>query len=237
MEMGTILKNVLIISPTENLMEIFQSFDTCRDWEMDYCQDSFSALQRLKNSTYDLIIMDEGIGPLDPFKVMDYVFHELQKSYPMVIVGDDSKPEAIHENYQRCNYPIEQYNVDALVHYGKSEEKEKKLFSLEYLNELSDNNQEFIEESIVLFKNTLDAKFVDLQKAISIPDFEEARQIAHNIKPSFSMLGNDAGPVICNTICYDAVESEIPELAQTLMKEYGLIVDEIEKQFPKLKAV
>lgn len=237
--MGTTLKNVLIVSPNGKLLEAFQGFDVSRSWEMEHCKDSFSALQSLKNSTYDLIVMDHRIEPLNPFKLMDYVFHELQKSYPMVLVGDGSEPEAEHETYLRFNYPIEQHNIDAIVFNNSRSEhkKEEKLFSLDYLNELSDNDQEFLEESILLFRNTLDTRLNDLKKAISAMDFEEARQIAHNIKPSFDMLRNIKGRSICHTICYDATEREIPNLTQVLVNEYELIITEIEKQFPKLKVI
>lgn len=235
--MGTNLKNVLIVDPTNNLVETFEGFDDCRNWEMDHCRDSFSALQRLKHSTYDLVVMDHGIGPLNPFKLMDYVALELSRSLPMVIVGNGSEPEAVHENYLWFNYPIGQHHIDALVFNtaGSENVKERKLFSLDYLNQLSDNNQEFLEESIVLFRNTLDTRLKDLTGAISDLDFEEARQIAHNIKPSFTMMGNDNGSSICHTICYDASEREIPKLAEVLKNEYELIINEIVKQFPKLK--
>ena len=237
--MGTTLEKVLFISPQANLLEAFKKFDVSQNWEMDYCQDSFSALQQLKHSTYDLVVMDHGIAPLDPFKLMDYMFHELQKLYPAVIVGDGSEPEAVFENYMRFNYPIEQHNIDTLVFNGNkpSHKKEEQRFSLDYLNELSDNNQEFLEESIQLFRDTLDARLEDLRKAISASDFEEARQIAHNIKPSFAMLGNDRGRSLCQAICYDATTTEIPGLSQVLIEEYELIVNEIEKQFPKLKVL
>lgn len=235
--MGTTLKNVLIVDPTNNLVEAFKSFDDCRNWAMEHCLDSISALQRLKNSAYDLIVIDHHITPLNPFSLMDYVSLELKKSYPMVLVGKGSEPEAVHENYLRFNYPIMQHHIDALVINTKEteDEKKKKLFSLDYLNQLSDNDQAFVEESIVLFRNTLDDRLKDLKGAITDLDFEEARQIAHNIKPSFTMMGNDNGRSICHTICYDAPEGEIPKLAEVLKNEYELIINEIENQFPKLK--
>lgn len=233
--MGTPLKNVLFVCPNESLLEAFNKFDVFNDWEIDYCQDSFSVLQLLKSSNYDLVVMDHEIQPLNPFKLMDYVFHELQKSCLMVIVGGGSEPEVIHENYIKFNYPIEQHNIDTLLVKGKESKNTKKkdeLFSLDYLNELSDNNQEFLEESIQLFQNTLDIRLLDLKRAIAKPDFEEARKIAHNIKPSFAMLGNDSGRAICHTICYDATNDEIPELSQMLIKEYGLIINEIKNSSP-----
>lgn len=238
--MSVISKNVLIVGSKADLVDAFHSFDSCRSWQIDHCSDSFSALQRLKQNTYDVLIMDHGIAPLDPFKLMDYVFHELKKSYQMVIVGDGSEPEEVHQNYIRFNYPIEQHNLDMLLSSSDENaalETEKKVFSLDYLNELSDNNQEFLEESILLFRNTLDTRLAELSETVANSDFEEARQIAHNIKPSFAMLGNEVGPAICHTICYDATEKEIPKLTQDVINEYKLIINEIDKQFPKLKVI
>ncbi|WP_318312723.1 Hpt domain-containing protein [Flagellimonas crocea] len=236
--MGTTIEKVLFISPNSQLLEAFNNFDISRNWEMESCQDSFDALQQLKNTNFDLVVMDHKIGPLDPFKLMDYVFHELQKYCPMVIVGDGSEPEAVHENYIRFNYPIEQHNIDTLVFNTNkpTDSKEEQLFSLDYLNELSDNDPEFLLESLQLFQDTLDSRLNDLKMAVSESNINEARQIAHNIKPSFAMLGNGTGRALCQTICYDATNEEIPELSQVLMNEYELIINEIKKQFPKLNA-
>lgn len=237
--MSTAIKKVLFVSPHESLKQAFTSFDACRDWEMDLSPNSFNALQLVKNSCYDLIIMDHGIEPLNPFKLMDYVFQELNKECPMIIVGDGSEAEGVFESYLRFNYPIEQYNIDSLFSNitVKKVEKEDQLFSLDYLNELSDNNEEFLEESIQLFRDSLAVKFEDLKKAISRFDFQETRQIAHNVKPTFAMLGNEKGRAMCHAICYDASDSEIPELCLVLKNEYNLIINEIEKQFPKLKVL
>ncbi|WP_159076470.1 Hpt domain-containing protein [Flagellimonas amoyensis] len=228
---------VLFVGLDKALLETFANHEITHDCHVEYCSDSFSALQRLKASSYNLVVMEENIAPLDPFKLMDYVFHELQKVYPMVIVGNGSHEEGTYENYTRVNHPIDGAKLDQLslsLHHA-NDTVEEKLFSLDYLNELSNNDQDFLEETIQLFRDTLAVKMNELDKAILMSDFEEVRQIAHNVKPSFAMLGNEKGKSVCQTICYEAKDADIPELSQVVKNEYKLIIKEIEKQFPKLK--
>lgn len=231
------LNKVLFVGPNRELIETFTDHEISRDWDIDYCSDSFTALQRLKASPYQLVVMEEDMAPLDPYKLMDYVFHELRKEYPMIIVGKGGNPERTHENYIWLSHPVGQAQLDQLLlSLGQLDEtREEQLFSLDYLNELSNNDQDFLEETIQLFRDTLAVKFDEMEKAVSETNYEEVRQIAHNVKPSFAMLGNEKGKSVCQAICYDAKDAEIPGLSQILKKEYELIVREIEKQFPKLK--
>lgn len=234
--MGNSPMQVLFVSPQDSLMEEFSKFKASQDWEIQTCTNSFSALQSLKKTDFEVVVMEREIGPLDPYKLMDYIFHELQKFPLMVIVGKDTETEGVHEHHLTFNLPMDQVKMDIL--YSKlgssSTDKEQQLFSLDYLTELSDNDPVFLEESIVLFRDSLAVKLEELRKVIDASDFEEARQIAHNIKPTFAMLGNTKGRALCQSICYDANDSDIADMTKVLIHEYDLIVKAVEKQFPKI---
>ena len=206
---------------------------------MDSCSDSFSALQKIKRSSFNVVVMDHKIAPLDPFKLMDYILNELQKEVAMVIVDNsEGNDETGHKSYLKLSYPIDEADFDKMVAHMNSQpgrKKEHKLFSLDYLEELSDNNRDFIEESIQLFVESVSGKLKELEKSISVANYGEAREIAHNVKPTFAMLGNDKGRNICHKICHDAGDAEIPDLAKALKDESVAVINEIEKEFPQLK--
>ncbi len=223
----------------EDLTVSLQKFAARNEWEMDSCSDSFNAIQKVKNAPYDMIVMDQDIAPLDPFKLMEYISHELQKVLAMVVVGNqDSNNATSHGTYLKLAYPISEEDLDKMVTHMDlvpKTEKQTKVFSLDYLIKLSDNNEEFIQESIQLFLESVSAKLEELKTAITDGNYNAAREIAHNVKPTFAMLGNDKGRDICDIICHDAEDAEIPDLAKSLEDESILITNELEKEFPQLK--
>ncbi|MBK8876556.1 MAG: response regulator [Bacteroidia bacterium] len=65
----------------------------------------------------------------------------------------------------------------------------QKLTNLDYLRELSDNNESFFKDFISLFLNNTPETMAELEKQLSCKNWEGVRQAAHKMKPSLNYLG------------------------------------------------
>lgn len=68
----------------------------------------------------------------------------------------------------------------------------KASFDLAYLRSVSDNNQEFLQEMIQTFVQTIPPVLAEMQTALASGNWNRLSRLAHQIKPSFSLMGMDA---------------------------------------------
>jgi HPt (histidine-containing phosphotransfer) domain-containing protein len=61
--------------------------------------------------------------------------------------------------------------------------------NLDYLNEVSDGDIDFVNEIINDYLNKVPIQFVELQAAVNAGDDDAARFIAHKMKSSFQFMG------------------------------------------------
>lgn len=64
-----------------------------------------------------------------------------------------------------------------------------KLTNLDYLRELSENNESFFRDFITLFLNNTPESLADLDAQLLKQNWEGVRQAAHKVKPSLNYLG------------------------------------------------
>ncbi|TRZ44336.1 hypothetical protein [Robertkochia solimangrovi] len=208
-----------------------------------FCKNSFEAIQKLKSEQeFDLILIDKDAGPLKALQFSEYLTLELSVTTPIVVVGGSQEEYILSERtFKQLNDPISEVDLQkilielpiAKIKGGRS----SSFYSLNYLKDLSDNDQDFIAESISIFKTSVEQKLIGLQVTIAENDFKKSREITHNIKPSFEMLENDECRELCDTICYRASEEEIPALVQILLDKFTKIIEELKYEFPKLNDV
>ncbi len=63
------------------------------------------------------------------------------------------------------------------------------LINLEFLKEISENNDQFFVEFIQMFLQNTPASITEIENAISTQNWEAIRQAAHKMKPSFNYVG------------------------------------------------
>lgn len=64
-------------------------------------------------------------------------------------------------------------------------------YNLDYLREVSGNNSEFIQEMIQTFISTLPEVLDGMELAMNAKDWQTLSRLAHQIKPSFTLMGLD----------------------------------------------
>ncbi len=63
------------------------------------------------------------------------------------------------------------------------------LYNLDYLRSVSGNNQEFIREMVLTFTQTIPPLLTEMRQALSESDWPKLARFAHQIKPSFTLMG------------------------------------------------
>jgi HPt (histidine-containing phosphotransfer) domain-containing protein len=193
-----------------------------------------------KNGAPAGLLMEEQATPLDACKTIDYLREELKMDIPVLITVNPQNSKA---NQDLPGYIVKPFTENTVLKIKDFFEKTVKnpqnevktsAFSLQYLEEIYDGNEEMILESLTIFRNSVAGKLNEIHNSLLHNNYEEIRNIAHNIKPSFEMLNNQKGKELCHRLVYQCEDEEIPQIAEELNKEFITIKNELNTYFPQI---
>lgn len=179
----------------------------------DFATTGTEAVDLASKKNYDLILMDVEMPGMNGYRATEIIRSELTdpiKSVPILAMTGN----AMNGERERClncgmnNYiskpfkPQELKNMIVLLTDATGEqvesqemkikdniENQSKIIDLNFLREISDNNDSFFKEFISMFlENTLKS-ILDMQDAVDSLDWEKLRQASHKVKPSFNYVG------------------------------------------------
>jgi CheY-like chemotaxis protein len=109
---------------------------------------------------------------------------------------------------------------------------QQRLTDLQFLREISENNEQFFREFIQMFLTNTPKAFVDMEEATAQGDWEKLRQAAHKVKPSFNYVGLKDMSVLTAKIeeCAKKVEN-----TEQLSEMIALIKNTVEKAYVELE--
>ena len=224
--------------------EKFSQMALTQGWNLISCKSGIEAIQWLQNnSTADILVIQEDSLPLNGYQTADYIKSELGLALPVLITTANltlqkgARDQSYAEGF--LNKPFESATVINQIEQTLSKSIEvappqNDSYSLNYLYEIFDGNEECIEESLELFSTSVNKELQHLNNELHSHDYNKIREIAHSIKPSFEMLENEVGISICHLLNNEAKESEMPELIDSLQKEFTNIREQLTRDFPKL---
>ncbi len=225
-------KIIIVVSNAEERTRIKRILNNSPFVALDFT-DSMGAIQWImENGNPQLLILEESSSPLNGWQTMDYLRTELKMEHPTLIVID-SDTEITNKKLQGFirkpfsdKTALEIENFLNTVEVKDKNEELVKSYSTEYLEELSEGSKEFVAETLVLFKESVSGRLNDLKIALEQNNFDEARKIAHSIKPSFQMVLNQHGRDLCQSM-ETAKTEELNTLFSELNQEYQLIETQI----------
>ena len=110
----------------------------------------------------------------------------------------------------------------------------KTSFDLAYLRSISDDNHEFLQEMLQTFVASIPPVLGEMEAAIHEKDWKKLSRLAHQIKPSFSLMGMNA---LRKTVSFIEENSEqptnLPELLNTtrvFIRECNDVVADLKKE-------
>jgi response regulator RpfG family c-di-GMP phosphodiesterase len=129
---------------------------------------------------------------------------------------------------------FKELKIQPLQKTKKKTTSKPKAYNLEYLRSVSGNNEEFIREMVLTFTQTIPPVLVDMKSAVESSDWEKLARLAHQIKPSFTLMGLNA---LRTNILFIEENSkqltkldELPQVVADFIRQCDLILPELAKE-------
>lgn len=210
---GKLLNEMKILLVEDNDINRLYAKSILKQWNctVDIAENGLVAIEKIKYNFYDVVLMDVQMPVMDGYeatraiRLMDsYMRHapiialtanatktDIEKCLSSGMNDYLPKPFTPDDLYRKIFKDLKvkaQKNGLAKVVVAKK----KVNFDLSYLRSVSDNNQEFIQEMLQTFVQSIPPVLKEMQASLSSGKWEELSRLAHQIKPSFSLLGMDA---------------------------------------------
>ena len=165
---------------------------------------SLEAIQFLQTNKVFAIFIEHPIAPIKTEATLSFIRGELNISVPVYLYKYNSKDQVAEhsENYILLPDDLTAEHILELQKDLRNKDKEK-CYSLSYLREVSDNNEEFILQSIEIFIDSVKENLALAGEAYQNGNYERVGEIAHAIKPSFEMLENKEASPHCDELTYN----------------------------------
>lgn len=178
--------------------------------QVDIAENGLVAIEKMKYQTYDVVLMDIQMPVMDGYeaaraiRLIDSPAHDT----PIVaLTANVTKADV-----EKClssgmnDYLPKPFTPDDLFRkifrdlkirkkkngILRKESTVRKTFDLAYLRSISDNNEEFLHDMIHTFLQTIPPVLVEMAVCLTNNDREKLSRLAHQIKPSFGLLGIDS---------------------------------------------
>jgi CheY-like chemotaxis protein len=188
-----------------------------KNWkcEVDIAENGLVAIEKVKSGDYDIVLMDIQMPVMDGYEATKTIrlMEGSKKEIPIVaLTANATKPDI-----ERClasgmnDYLPKPFTPDDLhrkivldlkirpkTDKGNSTEpKRSASYDLSYLRSISNNNEEFIQEMMQTFVQTMPGVLDQMREGMAEKNFELVSRLAHQVKPSFTLLGiHDQRPAI-----------------------------------------
>jgi PAS domain S-box-containing protein len=228
-----------------------------KNWhcKTDTAENGLVALEHIKNYQYDVILMDIQMPIMDGYETTKAIrlMDAPLKDIPIIALTanaskidvekclaagmDDilSKPFTPDDLFKKL---FDDVKIVPAKKIGKEKKIEvvaaKKLYDLNYLRKVSDNNKEFINEMIKTFIQTIPQVLSEMEICVKEKDWEKLSKLAHQIKPTYTLLGLDA---IKESLLYIELEAkkkekldDLKDVTLKFIKQSNSVIPDLEKE-------
>ncbi len=182
-----------------------------KNWQCrtDTAENGLVALEQIKNYRYDVILMDVQMPVMDGYETTKAIrmMDKPQCDVPIIALTANATKTDIEKcvaagmnDYLSKPFTPEDlhsklFNDLGIIPITREEKapepQKKKLYDLAYLKKVSDNNNEFINEMIRTFIQTIPGVLTEMEQSLTESNWDKLSRLAHQIKPSYTLLGLD----------------------------------------------
>lgn len=181
-----------------------------KNWQcsIDVAENGLVAIEKIKNTFYDVVLMDVQMPVMDGYEATKAIrsMHQCAKVPIIALTANATQRDVekcilsgMNDYLPKPFTPEDLYRKlfnDLKIKPSSRSKAEPKIlqsttYNLDYLRSVSGNNLEFIREMIVTFLTTLPGTLNDMEKACNDKAWEKLSRLAHQIKPSFTLMGLD----------------------------------------------
>jgi len=218
----------------------------------DTAENGLVAIEKIKNHEYDVVLMDIQMPVMDGYETTKAIrmMETPQRNVPIIALTAN----ATKTDVDKCmaagmnSYLPKPFTPDDLYRKlfkdlnitpkekvkKKPVPAENKLYNLDYLKSVSGNNEEFIREMVLTFTQTIPPALEEMQFALENRQWEKLARVAHQIKPSFTLMGLNP---LRNSILfieenskYNTKLDELPNVVSEFVKQCNLVLPELAKE-------
>ncbi|OSS38516.1 hypothetical protein [Christiangramia flava] len=190
---------------------------------------SVEAIQFLQMNEVSAILIEHPVAPVSTEDTVSFIHQELSLGVPLYLyrfTGDEDRLPEQQGSFTLLDDDLQNTDFQELLKQLQQTSQPKD-YSLNYLKKVSDNNQEFILQSLQIFVDSVKKNLDEAEKAFESGDFEKVGGIAHAIKPSYEMLENQEAPAICDALTYHRQQENIPFQLSELRRIYETITSQL----------
>ncbi|MBT1700114.1 response regulator [Fulvivirgaceae bacterium PWU4] len=212
------IKDLFILLVEDNDINRLYAKSILKNWhcQVDIAENGLVAIEKVKNNFYDVVLMDVQMPVMDGYEATRAIrLMDMPKNATPIVA---LTANATKRDVEKClaagmnDYLPKPFTPDDLYRKLVDElkikpaprpdpevkpmEKSNK-FDLTYLRSISNNNEDFITEMIQTFVQSMPGIVTEMDACLEEKNWEKLGKLAHQIKPSFTLLGiHDLRPVI-----------------------------------------
>lgn len=207
------LQNLRVLLVEDNDINRLYAKSILKNWrcQTDTAENGLVALEKLKNDQFDVVLMDVQMPVMDGYEATKAIRSMAPPVNKIPIVALTAN--ATKADVEKCiaagmnDYLPKPFTPDDLhrklfeelkVTPGvrapgkKGSGARKSYFDFSYLRSVSGNNQEFIREMILTFSQSVPEILGGMRNSLDTKDWAKLSRLAHQVKPSFTLLGLDS---------------------------------------------
>lgn len=226
-----------------------------KNWQcfIDVAENGLVAIEKIKNNFYDVVLMDVQMPVLDGYEATKAIrsMHQSAK-VPIIALTANATPGDIEkcllagmndylpkpftpeDLYRKLFKDLKIRPVSKPIIGETPKTQSNSLYNLSYLKNISGNNTGFIQEMITTFLQTLPGILEEMKQAASSSSWEKLSRLAHQIKPSFTLMGLDA---LRATILFieehgknSTKTEELPQVVTTFTRKCQEVLSDLSKE-------
>lgn len=205
-------KNMKVLLVEDNDINRLYAKSILKNWqsETETAENGLVAIEKIKNSSFDVVLMDVQMPVMDGYETTKAIrqMEAPKNAIPIVaLTANATKIDAakctaagMNDFLPKPFTPDDLYRklfIDLKIvpkkEVGKKSTRERvnvsKQYNLDYLRTVSGNNQDFMQEMIQTFISSIPPILDDLAANAMVANWEKVGNLAHQIKPSFILMG------------------------------------------------
>jgi PAS domain S-box-containing protein len=209
----TQLKNASVLLVEDNDINRLYAGSILKMWGCQYetAENGVVALEKVRNNSFDVILMDIQMPVMDGFETTKAIRNGDPKKSKVPIIALTAN--ATQKDFEKClamgmndciTKPFTQDDLFKILtkYLGKRLTNKQKIISSEstnqidtpiidltYLKKVSNNNQEFIQEIINTFLESMPKSIEDINTFLKEKNWIQLGKVAHKIKPTITLMG------------------------------------------------
>ena len=239
------LKNLSVLLVEDNYINRLYAVNILKTWNCfaETAENGYVAIEKLKNASFDVVLMDIQMPVMDGFETTKAIRSgEPPKSQiPIIAVTAN----ATRKDVEKClaagmNDCIPKpFTPDdlfkALIKYSdfktltkeKSSTKNKPIsaIDLSYLNTISNDNPEFVQEMVSTFLETLPESIAEIRHLKDSHAWDALAKATHKIRPSLTLMGLPSAKDLAIQIESNAISRNDLNLISVQVDEFCQILE------------